>query len=244
MPILNQSRRAVLGLAVSALILLIGGVLASAASATQPFRLPGIHKHVWREHAKSAKTKKNKKSTGSRGPQGPRGATGPAGATGPTGVTGPAGPTGLAGPMGATGPMGPGATKVSFLEAPSVGDSEHQVLTTGPLQLGISCQGSPSGTGEIKLILFLIFPGPMTTLSEEGTEYETITGKVTLPTEFPVAAEKGTGFSGGLVATDADGTPFWLTVEYGAETVKEEKEVEPGLSVSKPRGCWLLAEEI
>jgi hypothetical protein len=145
--------------------------------------------------------------------------------------------------------MGPGATKVNFFEAPSIGDAAHHVLAVGPLQIGIACQGEPTGTGEIKLFTFITIPGPTTLLSSIPTppsepEYTLITGSVTdLPGESVVAAGKKMGFYGGFVVAGADGVPYWLTINYGANT-EAKSSAGPPVSSSAPRGCWFLAEEV
>ncbi|HWX88009.1 MAG TPA: hypothetical protein VNX67_07535 [Solirubrobacteraceae bacterium] len=129
-----------------------------------------------------------------------------------------------------------------------MGDAEHHVLTTGPLQLGMSCQGESTGTGEIKGFLFLTIPGPMTTLSSmpfsgEPT-YGTITGSVTdMPQEVKAEENKKTGFSGILIVAGPDGVPHWLSISYGVNT-KAETSSSGGITSTTPRGCWLLAEEI
>ena len=235
----SQCGRVMLGCAIS-IVLLVAGTGAAYAISAQNFRLP--MRFVYTHHAKSTKAKKKKKNTssnrGPRGPQGPIGKTGPAG---PTGLTGSAGST------GPTGPQGPGATKINFFEAPSPTDGVHQLLTTGPLQLGLSCQGEPTGKGEIKLITFLTLPGPLTTLSAvpftgEPT-YETATGSAS-----NVAVERkvptGSGSSGGIfVVVGSDGVPYWVSIDYGANT-EETTKSSIGVIEKEPRGCWFMAEEI
>jgi hypothetical protein len=144
--------------------------------------------------------------------------------------------------------MGPGATKVNFFEAPSAGDGEHRLITAGPVQIGIDCQGASSGTGEIKLTTFVTIPGPLTTLSSMPTppgepEYETITGSLTdAPGETKVAAGEKKGFTGVLIVAGPDGVPYWLTINYGANTEAKSSAGPP--TVTNPRGCWFLAEEV
>jgi hypothetical protein len=145
--------------------------------------------------------------------------------------------------------MGPGATKVNFFEAPSPGDGEHHLITAGPVQIGIDCQGGSSGTGEIKLTTFVTIPGPLTTLSSmpvspSEPEYETITGSITdIPGETKVLAGEKKGFTGVLIVAGADGVPYWLTINYGANT-EAASSPGPPISTSSPRGCWFLAEEV
>jgi type IV secretory pathway TrbL component len=144
--------------------------------------------------------------------------------------------------------MGPGATKVNFFEAPSVGDGEHHLVTVGPLQLGIACQGQAAGTGAVKFILFLTIPGPFTTLSSVPTSgepiYETITGGITdAPQETTVEVGKTkTGAAGTLIVAGPDGVPYWLTIDYGANSEATSSAGPPASAT--PRGCWLLAEEV
>jgi hypothetical protein len=143
--------------------------------------------------------------------------------------------------------MGPGATKVNFFEAPSVGDGEHHLLTTGPFQIGMSCRGAGSGEGAIELTLYITIPGPTltgSTLSDEEPSYESITGSVTdLPEERKVAEKSSYGFSSTSILAGADNVPHWLMLGYGAETGEPSTGTE-GLVADHPRGCWLLAEEI
>lgn len=215
---------------------------AAYAIPARDFRLPLHFAHT--HSARSSKSKKKKHPSN----RGPRGAQGPAGKTGPQGPAGPAGPTGPQGVPGATGPMGPGATKINFFEAPSLADGPHLLLTTGPLQIGISCQGEPTGTGEIKLITILSIPGPLTTLSSipftGQPEYEMITGSAAnISSEQKVLTKEKTGAAGVLVAAGPDGVPYVLSLDYGANT-EEHSTSSSGLVEKSPRGCWLIAEEV
>jgi hypothetical protein len=144
--------------------------------------------------------------------------------------------------------MGPGAVKVDFFEPPSPGDSEHHLLTTGPLQAGLSCKGTAGGSGAIAFTLFVSIPGPTTTLSGftvgGNTEYATISGSVTdTPAETTVAEKTTYGAAVILVLTGADGIPEWLSLSYGANTEAEESSTE-SLTTRAPRGCWMVAEAI
>ncbi len=145
--------------------------------------------------------------------------------------------------------MGPGATKVNFFEVPSPADGPHQLLTTGPLQLGISCQGESTGNGEIKLIMLTTIPGPLTTLSTIPTgggkaEAVTVTGSVTnVPTEETVASKEHGGAAIMYFAAGADGVPYLVTLVYGANT-EEKSTIVGGMSLKMSRGCWFLAEEV
>jgi hypothetical protein len=49
--------------------------------------------------------------------------------------------------------------------------------------------------------------------------------------------------SGDFVVAGANGVPYWLWFSYGANT-KEESTTSMGLTVTHPRGCWFLAEEV
>jgi hypothetical protein len=150
--------------------------------------------------------------------------------------------------MGPQGPQGPGAAKVDFFEAPTPADPIHHAIAVGPLQIGINCNGSPTGTGEIRLGTYLTIPGPQTTLSvmnsapTESPGYETITGSVKdLGSEF--AYTKSNTFSGTFIVAGPDGVPYWLWLAYG-DTIEAKSETFEGLTEATPRGCWLLAEEI
>jgi hypothetical protein len=241
MRILYLCRRVTAGLAGSTVLLLATGAGVAWATSAQQFLLPG-HLVMTHHATHKAKSSKKKKKASNVGPRGPKGPAGPAGATGPTGAAGPTGPTGAA---GATGPMGPGATKINFFEAPSPADGQHPALDTGPLHIGVSCQGSKEGNSEIKLILYLSLPGPMTTLSTVGsTSYATVTGTFTPPpTEQVVAAKESYGSGSNLIVAGSDGVPYWLSLSYGAST-EAKSESSGGVTVAAPRGCWLLAEEV
>lgn len=149
--------------------------------------------------------------------------------------------------------MGPGATKVNFFEAPSPGDGIHHVLNVGPLQIGINCKGIPSGSeAEIKLGTFITIPGPQTLLStwltttevSKSSSYELITGSITdSGSEQPIAEKEGLTASGDFVVAGANGVPYWLWFSYGANT-KEASSSGSGITVTSPRGCWFLAEEV
>jgi hypothetical protein len=244
----HQGRRVVLGLAVSALMLVVAGTGAAYAISAQQVRLP---LHVFRGNVKAsknhAKPAKKKKKGSNRGPRGPKGPPGPAGPVGPQGPSGPKGPE------GAQGPQGPGATKINFFEAPSLGDGEHHVLATGPLQIGMSCVGESTGEGAVSMKLFLTIPGPLTTLSDmvtSGTpQYETITGSITdgAGGEFKVKGKEleheVEGATGVLIVAGSDGSPHWLSIDYGVRAVSESNS-GGGLTTSAPRGCWFLAEEV
>jgi hypothetical protein len=154
--------------------------------------------------------------------------------------------------------MGPGATKVNFFEAPSPGDGIHHVLNVGPLQIGINCKGIPSGSeAEIKLGTFITIPGPQTLLStwtpwtpeiakapSKSSEYELVTGSITdSGSEQPIAEKEGLTASGDFIVAGANGVPYWLWFSYGANT-KETSSTNSGITVTSPRGCWFLAEEV
>ncbi len=242
----TKRRRGPLVVAITAFLLLTAGASSAYAISARDFRLPVTVVRTHDGHVSKSKSKAKKKPS-NVGPRGPRGATGPAGPAGPAGPTGAAGPTG---PTGATGPMGPGATKVNFFEAPSPGDGIHSVLSVGPLQFGINCKGSATGTEEIKMGTFLTIPGPQTLLSEvpkeslKSSSYELVTGSISgIGSEQPVAAKEGMTASGAFIVAGANGVPYWLWIAYGADT-EEESSSSSGLTVTHPRGCWFLAEEV
>lgn len=233
-----NSRRAVLALMTVAVLLMTAGASSANAIPAQDFRLP---LHVVRTHL--ATTNHKKKKSSNRGPRGPKGPAGPAG---------PAGPTGPTGATGATGPMGPGATKVNFFEPPSPGDGLHSVLSVGPLQFSVNCKAATTGTEEIKMGTFLTIPGPQTLLTEVPaatvekpiSEYDSITGSIAdIGSETTVKGNEGMTASGNFIVAGANGVPYWLWIAYGANN-EEKSEVESSLLVTRPRGCWFLAEEI
>jgi hypothetical protein len=146
--------------------------------------------------------------------------------------------------------MGPGATKVNFFETPSPGDGVHNALNVGPLQIGINCKGNPTGTEEIKLGTFLTIPGPQTLLSEFPKEtstssaYDLITGSITdTGSEQAVKSKEGLTAGGNFIVAGANGVPYWLWFSYGANTEEASSSVS-GLTETRPRGCWFLAEEV
>ncbi len=246
MQTLTKCRRAVLGLVTAAVLLLVAGTGSAYAISARDFRLPVTIVRTHQGHTSKSKAKAKKKPS-NVGPRGPAGPAGPAGAAGPAG---PAGPAGAAGATGATGAAGPGATKVNFFEVPSPGDGIHSVLSVGPLQFGINCKGAATGTEEIKMGTFLTIPGPQTLLSEvpkessKSSAYELITGSIAgIGSEQPVPAKEGMTASGSFIVAGANGVPYWLWITYGADTT-EESSSSSGLTVTHPRGCWFLAEEV
>jgi hypothetical protein len=157
--------------------------------------------------------------------------------------------------------MGPGATKINFFEAPSLGDGEHHVLTTGPLQIGMNCVGESTGEGEIVMKLFTTIPGPVTTVSEMvipaplATKvppplYETITGSTTdspggvFKVKGKESEHEAEGATGVLIVAGPDGVPYWLSIDYGVNAVAGSSGGGGGPTTSSPRGCWFLAEEV
>jgi hypothetical protein len=240
---LTKRRHGALAVSIAAFLLLTAGTSSAYAISARDFRLPITIVRTHQGHTSKSKVKAKKKPS-NVGPRGPRGHAGPAGPAGPTG------PTGATGATGATGPMGPGATKVNFFEAPSPGDGIHSVLSVGPLQFGVNCKGSATGTEEIKMGTFLTIPGPQTLLSEvpkessKSSAYELVTGSIAgIGSEAPVPAKEGMTATGSFIVAGANGVPYWLWITYGADTT-EESSSSSGLTVTHPRGCWFLAEEV
>ncbi|HEY3970287.1 MAG TPA: hypothetical protein VGL79_02705 [Solirubrobacteraceae bacterium] len=140
---------------------------------------------------------------------------------------------------------------MNFFEAPSPGDGIHSVLSVGPLQFGINCKGAATGTEEIKMGTFLTIPGPQTLLSEvpkespsKSSAYDLITGSIAgIGSEQPVLAKEGMTATGSFIVAGANGVPYWLWITYGADTTEESSSTS-GLTVTHPRGCWFLAEEV
>ncbi len=241
----TKRRRGPLVVAITAFLLLTAGAGSAYAISARDFRLPVTVVRTHEGHVSKSKSKAKKKPS-NVGPRGPRGATGPAGPVGPAGPTGPTGAT------GATGPAGPGATKVNFFEAPSPGDGIHSVLGVGPLQFGVNCKAAATGTEEIKMGTFLTIPGPQTLLTEVPaatvekpiSEYDSITGSITdIGSETTIKGNEGMTASGNFIVAGANGVPYWLWIAYGANN-EEKSEAASGLVVTRPRGCWFLAEEV
>jgi hypothetical protein len=114
------------------------------------------------------------------------------------------------------------------------------VLTSGPLQLGISCQ-TTSTPGQIALTVYLTTPAAPTTLSAGGmgtSTYETIPSTLTdYAQTTPVEPKKSFGTSGFILAIGPDGVPYLLYVNYGANTEASTTLGPPELVM--PRGCWM-----
>ncbi len=222
---------ALAGLAVLAAMLAI----AAPASATS-LPLP-LHWHVVRVHA--AKKGKKKPTPSNRGP---RGATGPKGATGPAGATGLPGPTGATGATGATGPAGPGATKFFFAEAPKAGDIEHQVLTVGPLQLGLSCTPGKAA-GEVAFTIYESFPVAGVQVAE-GDRFSTVLDAGSASSTMEVkAGSSGEGYAVSAMLQAPGGAPVYLYIQYGA-TTESETISNGGLTINKSPACDLSGYEV
>src|SRR6202035_183272 len=186
-----------------------------------PAALAAKPAHVAKKKSHAAKKKKKAKTL--RGPAGPRGLMGP---LGPAGTPGAAGPQGPIGPIGPMGPMGPGATKFYYDSAPIPGDTEHPVLTVGPLQLGVSCKPGEK-PGDVNFTYYITIPAaPLkdisTSFGETGTSVSTITinetaSHVPIPTNVPAAGPALTS-SGELMLQGPSGGPAYLAITYGAET--------------------------
>jgi hypothetical protein len=166
----------------------------------------------------AAKKKKKKK------PSTQRGATGPAGPMGLPGLKGTPGAPGAQGPIGPIGPMGPGATKFFYDAQPAAVDSEHPVLTVGPLQLAASCEVG-AAPGDIKFTYFITIPvGPLedisTAFGEKGTTVQTII--VPAATNAPISQnvpKAGPAYtsSGDLMLQAPGSGPVYLRIAYGAD---------------------------
>jgi hypothetical protein len=172
-----------------------------------------------------AKKKSKKKTT--TGPRGPRGARGAPGAQGQQGAPG---PQGAQGPQGPIGPMGPGALKFAFFGSPVVGDSEHDVLATGPFRLGVSClPGTKSGDVGFKIDVTvpaaLEYTQTFESLPASGTQEAPIISSGSEPA-VPVTTETSNVESGKsaevwatvLLTNPATGESTWLELWYGATT--------------------------
>lgn len=172
-------------------------------------------------HAGHLAKKKAKKKTAT-GPRGPRGAQG---APGPQGSQGPQGPQGVQGPVG---PMGPGALKFAYFGAPTANDPEHNVLATGPFQLGLSCLPATK-PGNVDFEIYVTVPAALEytqtleTLATSGTQEApavTVGAQAAVPTT-PQSAELESNresWATVMLTNPATGVTTWLELWYGATT--------------------------
>jgi hypothetical protein len=211
-----------------------GVVVAGALSLALPALATAGDGGHGKHHAHAAKgtkhsTKPKSKNTSNRGPRGYTGAKGATGATGATGAAGAAGAT------GAPGAAGPGALKGSlFLEAKEEHDSVHPVLTSGPLQLGLSCDTTPTPNKDFAH-LFRSAPTAGTAVSLFG-QY-TVFSSAFSNNEFEsVEANEGNNSEYFVITAQAPGgTLEVINVEYGVQA-KEETVSDP--AGTRPVGCW------
>jgi hypothetical protein len=218
------------------------GVLTSgaAAQATLPIPLPGFGLKLAAHHAKPAKTKKHPAKHKASTKQGPRGPQGPPG----VGTQGPQGVAGTPGPQGPQGPQGPGATKFYLSEAPTNNDPIHPLLTTGPFQLGMSCEPGTSA-GDVKFTLSASIPNALTAAEwgfnttngkTSGFDFDT-SAPATPPTTSSqnIKTTERTDSSGDLLL-NANGTTTWLEIMYGA--------VGATYSSGTPAHCYMSGIEL
>jgi hypothetical protein len=223
------------GAAAVVVLLLALAAGASAASAAEQIVLP--LRTVTTRHGGATSAKKKKKKSSGRGPRGPRG---PAGPVGPAGPIGPTGATGATGPQGLA---GPGATKVSLVEMPTENDPIHPVLTTGPLQLAISCRpGKTAGAIAFEFYLTITkVPLVIAGGSESSGRLEKVlTPATNIGTPDEVAAKESTGSAGFLLVEPPESLPELMYVNYGANT-EPEAISSGGVEEVRPSGCWMYA---
>ena len=195
------------------------------------------------KHARRASSHHGKKKSSNRGPRGLIGPRGPTGATGPTGASGPQGPAGPTGAQGIQGPAGPGATKFYFSENASAGDSNHPVVTVGPVLFGAACQPKGNEVGDVKLILTSTVPATVSTTAF-GTKLEAdVTSstvlEATLPARGPTSIELPAGAKGSVAESatfmfNAGGSLSWLELWAGAT----------GATNEAPAHCYLTGIEL
>jgi hypothetical protein len=179
-------------------------------------------------HVSKKKKKKKKTPVGPRGPRGPRGATG---AQGPQGL------------QGSQGPAGPGAFKFAYVGPPTVNDPEHNVLPTGPFQLGVSCLPG-TGPGDVGFKVYVTIPERLeyTQTLESLTEpppqnAPSVTMSVqpaqTLTTQT-TNIENGKNsetWATALLTNPATGVSTWLEIWYGATTGAEAHCFMSGIEI-------------
>jgi hypothetical protein len=192
--------------------------------------------------------KKSKKKTAT-GPRGPRGATGAPGVAGPQGPQGPQGVQGVQGVQGAQGaqgpigPIGPGAFKFSFYGLPTASDPEHDVLSVGPFQLGVSCLPGEK-TGDVGFKVYITIPAALK--YTQSLESLTSSGTQTAPSvsvgsepAIPVTTET-TNIESGKTAeiwasvmldNPATGESTWLEIWYGASAESSPQCFMSGIEV-------------
>jgi hypothetical protein len=198
------------------------------------------------KHARRASIHHGKKKQSNRGPRGPRGAPGQKGATGSPGATGSQGVPGAPGPTGAQGPQGPagpGAAKFYFTENATAADSNHPVVTAGPVLFGAACQPGGKEPGDVKLILTSTVPATVGTtavgIKLEAEKTTPVLLEATLPARGPtsielVAGAKGSNAESATFMFDAGGSLNWLELWAGAI----------GATNEAPAHCYLTGIEL
>lgn len=169
-----------------------------------------------------AKKKPKKKTVGPRGPRGPQGAKGAPGPQGPQGVPG------APGAQGPIGPMGPGAFKFAFYGAPTANDPEHNALSTGPFQLGVSCLPGTK-PGDVGFEIYVTVPAALEytqtleSLVASGTQEAPAVSVGTQPVTpttpqiVNVESDKET-WATVMLTNPATAQTTWLELWYGATT--------------------------
>lgn len=168
--------------------------------------------------------KKPKKKT-AVGPRGPQGAKGAPGTQGVQGVQGVQGAPGVQGPIG---PMGPGAFKFAFYGVPTVNDPEHNALSTGPFQIGVSCLPGTK-PGDVGFEIYVTVPAALEytqtleSLVASGTQEApavtvgTQPATPTTPQSTNVESDKES-WATVMLTNPATGETTWLELWYGAST--------------------------
>jgi hypothetical protein len=132
--------------------------------------------------------------------------------------------------QGPVGPAGPGAFKFSYFGAPVVNDPEHNVLPTGPFQLGIGCLPGTKA-GDVGFKIYLTIPAPLEytqtleSLTEAPPQTPPQISEGSQPAEGPVSEtvniESGQTketWATIMLNNPATGASTWLEIWYGVST--------------------------
>lgn len=204
--------------------------IASAATAKQSAKAHATKKG--KKHHKKAAVKRGRR--GKTGPMGPAGPAGPAGPTGATGATGP------------QGPAGPGATKFATFLSPTENDTQHAVLSTGPIHMSMQCEPGTE-PGSVKVIVHeTIAEAPMQVLYSYGNSYAyavRIANTGTYRWEEEIPAEDSYGYSNSSTVVTTAGT-YDLWFEFALNSYPEEPETREGVTSSGSPGCAIAGYEL
>jgi hypothetical protein len=124
--------------------------------------------------------------------------------------------------------MGPGALKFAFFGVPTVNDPEHNVLATGPFQLGVSCLPGTK-PGDVGFEIYVTVPAALEytqtleMLTTSGTQEAPLVSagaQAATPTTTQSAnleSNKET-WATVMLTNPATGETTWLELWYGANT--------------------------